>query len=562
MRIIIPLLLLSQALHGQLQLLGYYPSNHGWFPVTGLFNNPGPYAGFLVSLLPFVVYVLLNSKKEIVKRKSEFLIIKKEKLKSKDNKQRQKLKSFNNNLNFTFYNLLFKFRNLGFKFYNLLFNYYLSVAAVVLSLLVLPAARSRAAWLAALLSIGLLLFNRYKQNIIYNLRKKYLRTKLVFISVSLFCLVLVSVSAFALYQYKKASADGRVLIWEVSAKIIQKNPIFGNGVGSFKRDYMATQAEYFKEHPTSEYASLADDNLYAFNEYIKLTVEKGFLGLLVLLVVLGFLLFYSLKHLNQTDKNMVKATRYSLLALMVFAFFSYPLSIVEFQLLGAFYLLVLCYYFLKSQSTKFGWSLNNLNYIKNRQRVCFIPKKSFLCLSNYIILFIVLFPIGFVVYGEYKCHQLHKEAWDSALYIYNCGDYEGSIELYEEELDYFKEDGEFLVNYGKALCMAQKYEKAVEVLENAKNYFSNTILYNALGDSYKALKKYPKAEEAYLTAKYMTPVKFYPIYLLAKLYNESGQKEKALKTADELLNKKIKVPSTAIEEMKKEVEGMIEKRKK
>src|SRR5690606_5337733 len=36
-----------QAVHGTLQLLGYYPSNHSGFKMTGSFFNPGPYAGFL-----------------------------------------------------------------------------------------------------------------------------------------------------------------------------------------------------------------------------------------------------------------------------------------------------------------------------------------------------------------------------------------------------------------------------------------------------------------------------------------------------------------------------------
>src|SRR5690606_24631037 len=36
-----------QAVYGNLQLWGYYPSYHSGFKMTGSFFNPGPYAGFL-----------------------------------------------------------------------------------------------------------------------------------------------------------------------------------------------------------------------------------------------------------------------------------------------------------------------------------------------------------------------------------------------------------------------------------------------------------------------------------------------------------------------------------
>ena len=56
----------------------------------------------------------------------------------------------------------------------------------------------------------------------------------------------------------------------------------------------------------------------------------------------------------------------------------------------------------------------------------------------------------------------------------------------------------------------------------------------------------------------MNPSRFYPKYLLAKLYDESGQKEKAITTARELLDKEIKVESTAIEEIQEEMQKIIE----
>ncbi|MGV8139579.1 MAG: hypothetical protein AB2L20_30650 [Mangrovibacterium sp.] len=90
---------------------------------------------------------------------------------------------------------------------------------------------------------------------------------------------------------------------------------------------------------------------------------------------------------------------------------------------------------------------------------------------------------------------------------------------------------------------------------------SEYVVYTALDDSYKALKETGKAEQAYLHAWHMNPSRFYPKYLLAKLYDESGQKEKAVTTAKELLEKQVKIESIAIEEIRAEMEKIISENK-
>ena len=112
--------------------------------------------------------------------------------------------------------------------------------------------------------------------------------------------------------------------------------------------------------------------------------------------------------------------------------------------------------------------------------------------------------------------------------------------------------------YGKALGMAAEYIKAIEILRQAEIYQTNTILYTTLGDCYKNLTEYKNAEAAYMQAHYMVPNRFYPKYLLAKMYQESGQTEKAKFTARKLLSKPVKVESTAIMEIREEMESIID----
>ena len=55
----------------------------------------------------------------------------------------------------------------------------------------------------------------------------------------------------------------------------------------------------------------------------------------------------------------------------------------------------------------------------------------------------------------------------------------------------------------------------------------------------------------------MVPNRLYPLYLLAQMYNESGQIDIAITTARLLLEKVPKVPSSATEEMKRDMQKLI-----
>jgi tetratricopeptide (TPR) repeat protein len=107
--------------------------------------------------------------------------------------------------------------------------------------------------------------------------------------------------------------------------------------------------------------------------------------------------------------------------------------------------------------------------------------------------------------------------------------------------------------------MGGRYEESIRMYERAKDYTGDEMLYCSLGDAYKAIKRYNEAEEAYIHASYMVPHKLYPLYLLAILYDETDQGEKAVAIAENVLNKEIKVESQAVEEIRIKIRGIIEK---
>lgn len=89
------------------------------------------------------------------------------------------------------------------------------------------------------------------------------------------CVAVLAAFAVGLYFYRSGSADARQLIWRVSLDMIADRPLTGFGPGNFPRYYMLYQADWFRAHPDSEFAAVADNAVYPFNEYIKLAVETG-----------------------------------------------------------------------------------------------------------------------------------------------------------------------------------------------------------------------------------------------------------------------------------------------
>ena len=71
------------------------------------------------------------------------------------------------------------------------------------------------------------------------------------ISLTVFVLLLfVSVAGTKMYGMKKDSADGRLLIWKLSAEMIVANPA-GYGYGLFEKNYNLYQADHFSGHEHS-----------------------------------------------------------------------------------------------------------------------------------------------------------------------------------------------------------------------------------------------------------------------------------------------------------------------
>lgn len=266
---------------GLSQLFGYTSSNHSLFSITGSFQNPGPYGGFLavcISLL--VAYYVKNSDDKKSKSLSKLL-------------------------------------------------YYIVSVVLVLAIIILPSTQSRSAILALSCSMFLMAFGNEK---IRERIKPFLKRYGILLALGF---VIVGIGA---YMIKKPSADGRFFMDRICIKTICDNGLRGAGTGRFGAAYGQTQARYFKEQidkngkddldwrAINEHDRMtADCPDNAFNEFLFLGVEEGPIVMLLFIALIVTAIFISFR----SDTIWC----YGLTTLAVFAFFSFPFHVVQLQIM-------------------------------------------------------------------------------------------------------------------------------------------------------------------------------------------------------------------------------------
>ena len=390
---------------------------------------------------------------------------------------------------------------------------FLGFACLITAGLILPATMSRAAWLAIVAGGAPVIIRQLK-----------IKKTVLFVFAGIFI-----VGAFlGLHAFKKSSIDGRLLIWRVSANIVSEKPLTGSGLGSFQVRYDGSQADYFLSKKVSEkQRMIADTPEYAFNEYVQITVEHGIIGLLLFLGVI-----YSLFARSSLDSTIQKfsdskiAVNGSLITFLVFAFFSYP-----FSMLGLTVLFVV----LLAMSASLSQPVERLT---SRW-------------SGTIAGILCLVMAGFACVEILSRYTAYRE-WKSAQAMYNIGYFEDTIDNYRRLYPKMNRQKQFLFEYARCLSATGKYKAGNEMLVRYLSFGSDPAVYNSMGENYKKMGDYENAEKMYFRASQIVPSRHYPLYLLMNMYKESEQIEKAKNMATILLEKPVKVPSKAITEIQEE----------
>ena len=386
---------------------------------------------------------------------------------------------------------------------------------------VLPAGMSRSAWLAAGVSCLCVYAWHMDWTDKFRLLWQQQRQRVVMVVVGGFCVLLLA--GYLLFVLKPDSARGRLFMWKITCRAIAEKPLTGYGIHNFAAAYGNAQETYFAAGDYEPWEErVAGSPEYAFNEYLQAAVELGIPLAVCLLVVVVLCLYRG-----------VRKGRYgicgAILSLMIFSFSSYPLQLPVFIVtFGG--LLVACL----SGADRWQWLG--------------------LAVSVGII-------GGFRLKNDLQVEQACRE-WMNARVLYNAGAYQSAEKEYGRLYPLLRDRASFLFEYGHGLHKQQQFSKSNRILKEALLRSCDPMILNVIGKNYQQMGDCLSAEDWFIRSTHRLPGRIYPYYLLAKLYAEPSfrQPDKFEKMKRMVLTKEPKVQSTAIRQMREEVNKMIVKR--
>jgi O-antigen ligase len=471
---------LWEAVVGLRQAQGFDLSGHSLFLVTGTFFNPGPYGGCLAVMMSLALSYIARSgfmlRRQINKRSLPQVIM-----------------------------------------------FWLCSAVFALSFVIFFAVMSRAAFVALTVCAAIIIFRKreWHDRIAACLTGRRKRIAAVAVVVA------VAAVSVGVYGAKRGSADGRRLIWRVSTGIIAEHPLAGTGYGSFGGEYADAQASYFQQRPDSPLKAVAGSPEYGFNEYLLLGAETGVVGLALFVA----LMLTAACRMWRTGNRFL----YGLVAMAVFAFFSYPFSILPLQTLTIL--------FLASGAAN-----------KTKQTVRPDATGKLVSVSCCAIALLVCLMLCRVYRDKVDaCRQ-----WQRLRNLHGTQYYgDDAVKEYAALYPMLKDNPRFLFDYGQSLAKTVQYGTSNIVMTEGTRLSSDPMFHNIIGNNHMAVGRYDLAEEAYRRAYAILPNRLYPLYKLMNLYRQTGRRECAEKVAVEIIGFTPKIESSATNDMKREAEKLL-----
>lgn len=361
---------------------------------------------------------------------------------------------------------------------------------------ILPATWSRAAFVAYFTVLLVLLYKEYKKWVLWLIGSS----------------VLIGI---LLYFAKQDSANGRLLMNAISTKAIMEHPIIGYGIGGFTHAFGINQADFFKMNPNSPFVEVAGSPEYAFNELLQIGVEQGTIGMICFATIaIGSLITLLRKQ---------KELGYGWLALLVFALFSYPFSLLPFRIMAVIFV---------------AYAAN----ITNRKKASTEIRNK----TPHIIVVVLCIIAVCLILPQVKHKVKTNNDWE------DISGYKSTIfaEDYAEWYTTLSDNPKFIFAYGKMLHEMHRYNDSNAILREGLKVSSDPMFHVVMGNNYKALGGFKEAEEEYEKAFFQGPNKIYPLYKLLLLYIERDEAVKAQKIALRIVNYVPKIRSSATDEMK------------
>lgn len=377
----------------------------------------------------------------------------------------------------------------------------------IICLAVLPATWSRAAWVGT----GVLALWIFRHR--YWKWRWCLWGALLLGGILLFCL-------------KQGSAEGRLVIWASALSSWWQHPILGVGIGGFKQACAEGIAELYNQHPTDlALFRSAGVTEYSFNALIEILVEQGGIGAMLCLAWVGTMLW----RLHKVCKPLA----YSMIALLVFAGFSYPFATLPYSLI-----------WIVTAALGASVSLPQEEEKKDKSHSWGLP----------LLMGLVTIGLCFPLRQE---TQRRLEASNDATLLLGMHDsffLKDFWELLPEERD----NPRFLFEMGKMLNDKGRWRDSNALLQMGTLVSGDPMFYVLMGNNYRKMEMNDLAEESYKKAFAILPNRHYPLYQLMLLYEESNRHTEAIQMARQIIEMPPKVKSPATDEMQKRAQEIIE----
>lgn len=369
---------------------------------------------------------------------------------------------------------------------------------------------SRTGIISAFVSSFIIVFfeyPRFRQLVINRRRRFYLSGILVIVLV-------------ILYFYKRNSADGRILMWIVSLRMIADKPLMGWGRYGFSSSYMQYQANYFSENPNSVFSYLADNVSHPCNELLLVTVNYGIVGCIAMVCICIITLWMCF----MTDNKYRYLNVSILLTIYIYSLFSYPSLVPIVWLICAF---VICS----------NISFCCLKHCKMRVPMLTILSAGIICILTQ----------NKNIYSEWKWKNIGVESSQVISKEY--------FDLYQR----LNTNPSFLYNYGAWLHRNGYYKESLDILSECSLYYDDYNVELLLADNYNKLGNSLKAIEVFRNTSTMIPCRFLPLYHMMQIYKNNADTVNACRVAQMIIDKPIKIKnSVATEKIKDEANLLLQ----
>lgn len=322
--------------------------------------------------------------------------------------------------------------------------------------------------------------------------------------------------ALLAFGFKTDSSRGRWLILQRTCELIGRRPLAGWGPDGFEAHYMDVQADYFRMHPDSEYALLADNIRHPLNEFLDIAANYGIVGLVVVVLFVGGVVRHHVRHPSAASSAVLQVMS----VMGVFSLFSYPFH-YPFTWLMVLWILAASF---------------RRQLMVSRTPVC-------------IVLSVLLPVVGIVTFRHALQEMELRKIQDKAGY----GLAERMLPRYARLYPSRKSDFRFLYNDAFTQYEAGHYPEALQTARECQKLLADYDLSLLLGDIFRAQGQQDSTLYYYGRAHEMCPSRLTPLYEMFSVFRSAGDTVRCRQMQKTILAKPVKVKSKVAEEMLKEV---------